>query len=73
MATLLIMDQSGDTRQDFNPEDHDELAWAEARFRELASEGYTAAVRKASGEAALVRSLDPAAEQILFYPRLVGG
>lgn len=72
MATLLIMDHTGDTRQYFDPENSEQLAWAEARFRELTSEGYTAAIRKASGTA-MIRSLDPGADETLFYPRLVGG
>ncbi|MBR0694010.1 hypothetical protein [Bradyrhizobium lablabi] len=73
MATLLIMDRTGDSRHHFDPENSEQLAWAEARFRKLTSEGYTAATRKAPGEAELVRSLDPNAEETLFYPRLVGG
>ncbi|WP_426435545.1 hypothetical protein [Bradyrhizobium genosp. P] len=73
MATLLIMDHTGDSRHYFDPEDSAQLAWAEARFKQLTSDGYTAATRKAHGEAALIRSLDPTAEETLFYPRLVGG
>ena len=73
MAMLLIMDRTGDTRHHFDPENSEQLAWAEARFRELTSEGYTAAIRKASGTATIIRSLDPGAEETLFYPRLVGG
>ncbi|QOZ38100.1 hypothetical protein [Bradyrhizobium sp. CCBAU 53421] len=73
MATILVMDHSGDTKQQFDPNDSEQLAWAHARFSELTSDGYTAAVRRSSGEAALVRTLDPTAEETLFYPRLVGG
>ncbi|MHC2334580.1 hypothetical protein [Bradyrhizobium sp. USDA 4454] len=73
MATILVMDHSGDTRQQFDPNDREQLAWANARFAELTADGYTAAVRRSSGEAALVRALDPVAEETLFYPRLVGG
>ena len=72
MATLLIMDHTGDTRHYFDPENSEQLAWAKSRFRELTSEGYTAAIRKASGTA-MIRALDPGAEETLFYPRLVGG
>ncbi|GKQ51067.1 hypothetical protein [Bradyrhizobium sp. Ce-3] len=73
MATILVMDHSGDTRQHFNPEDSEQLTWAHRRFAELTSDGYTAAVRRTSGEVALVRALDPTAGETLFYPRLVGG
>jgi len=73
MATILIIDHTGDTRHYFDPIDSEQLAWANARFAELTSDGYTAAVRRSHGEAALVRALDPTAEETLFYPRLVGG
>ncbi|MCA6124795.1 hypothetical protein J6500_23280 [Bradyrhizobium sp. WSM 1704] len=73
MATILVMDHSGDTRQQFDPNDSEQLAWANARFSELTADGYTAAVRRSSGEVERVRALDPAAEETLFYPRLVGG
>jgi hypothetical protein len=73
MATILVMDHTGDTTQPFDPDDSEQLAWANARFDELTADGYTAAVRRSSGEAALVRALDPTANETLFYPRLVGG
>jgi len=46
---------------------------AEERFRELTAQGFTAAVRTASGEAVVKRTFDPNAEETLFFPRLVGG
>ncbi|MBR0801659.1 hypothetical protein JQ615_40640 [Bradyrhizobium jicamae] len=73
MATLLVMDHAGDTRHSFDAGDNEQLAWAEARFQQLISDGYTAATRTGPGAVALVRALDPAAEETLFYPRLVGG
>ena len=73
MATLLILDHTGDSRHDFDPKDSRELAWAEARFDQLVSDGYSAAARTTPGEARLVRTFDPTAEETLFYPRLVGG
>ncbi|MCC8975490.1 hypothetical protein [Bradyrhizobium brasilense] len=73
MATILVMDHSGDTRQQFDPDNSEQLAWANARFTQLTSDGYTAAIRQATGEAKLVRALDPTVEETLFYPRLVGG
>lgn len=39
MATILVMDHTGDTRQHFDPEDSEQLAWANARFIELTSDG----------------------------------
>jgi hypothetical protein len=73
MATFVVMDHTGDSRQYFQADDSEALAWAEARFNELTSHGYTAATRTGTGEALIVKSLDPTAEETLFYPRLVGG
>ena len=73
MATFVVMDHTGDSRQYFQTADSEAMAWAEARFKELTSHGYTAATRTGAGDALIVKSFDPAAEETLFYPRLVGG
>ena len=54
---------------DFNPGNKE----AEERFKELMRAGFTAATRTASGEPAVTRKFDKAAEETLFFPRLVGG
>ncbi|WP_407180952.1 hypothetical protein [Bradyrhizobium sp. STM 3562] len=73
MATQIVMDHSGDTRHHFDAKDLEALAKAEARFKELTGRGFTAAVRTGPGEVTRIRSFDPAAEETLFFPRLVGG
>ena len=73
MATQIVMDHTGDTRHYFNADDTSALSQAEERFRLLTAIGYTAAIRGDAGEATVTRSFDPAAEETLFYPRLVGG
>jgi hypothetical protein len=73
MATQLIMDQTGDSRHQFDPQDAVQLAKAEKRFKDLTSRGFTAATRGASGEAVRVTSFDPTAAETVFFPRLVGG
>ena len=73
MAIQIVMDHTGDTRHWFNPDDTKALSKAEKRFKSLTSVGYTAAVRDAAGNATVTRSFDPAAEETLFFPRLVGG
>lgn len=73
MATQIVMDTTGDTRTIFDPADGSAVREAEARFERLLRHGYTAATRNGSGPATIVRSFDPAAEETLFYPRLVGG
>jgi hypothetical protein len=73
MATQIVMDRTGDTRHQYDPNDELALSKAEERFKELTGQGFTAAVRTASGEAALQRTFDPTAEETLFFPRLIGG
>lgn len=73
MATQIVMDQTGDTRHEFDPANAEALARAERRFRELTGAGFTAALRIGPGEITRIRSFDPTAQETLFYPRLVGG
>jgi len=73
MATQIVMDHRGDTQYSFDPKDADALLRAEERFKELMRAGFTAATRTASGEPAVTRKFDKAAEETLFFPRLVGG
>jgi hypothetical protein len=73
MATQIVMDHTGDTRHHFDAKDAQALAKAEERFKQLTGDGFTAAVRTAAGEVTRIRSFDPAAEETLFIPRLVGG
>ena len=73
MATQIVMDRTGDTRHNFDPKNAKALSEAEERFKELTGAGFTAAVRTASGEAAVIRTFDPTAEETVFFPRLVGG
>jgi hypothetical protein len=73
MASQIVMDQTGDTRHEFDPENAEALARAEQRFRELTGIGFTAALRTGPGEVTRIKSFDPTARETLFYPRLVGG
>lgn len=73
MATQIIMDHNGDTRHSFDANDLESLLKAERRFEALTGSGFTAATRTASGEPVVTRRFDPAAEETLFFPRLVGG
>jgi hypothetical protein len=73
MASQIVMDHTGDTRHQFDAGDVAALSEAEERFRSLTKLGFTAAVRTSSGDVALTKGFDPAAEETLFYPRLVGG
>lgn len=73
MPTQIVMDHTGDTRHVFDANDVEALAKAEERFKALVGQGFTPAVRDPAGEVRIVRSFDPTAQEMLFYPRLVGG
>jgi hypothetical protein len=73
MATQIIMDQTGDTRHYFTLDDDKALLEAEGRFKLLTGAGFTAAVRDFDGKASVTRSFVRAAEETLFFPRLIGG
>jgi hypothetical protein len=73
MATQIVMDHSGDSRHQFDPNDSEAVAKAEERFRALNAAGFIAAERTSAGETRRVKSFDPTAEEVLFFPRLVGG
>jgi hypothetical protein len=73
MPTQIIMDATGDTRHRFDATDEAAVVEAEQRFKALTGAGFIAARRTGAGKAELIRSFDPAAQETLFIPRLVGG
>jgi hypothetical protein len=73
MRTQIVMDASGDTRHQFDPDDPSAVAEAERRFRELTGAGFAAAKRTGNGTSELIREFDPAAQETVFIPRLRGG
>jgi hypothetical protein len=73
MHTLIVMDHTGDSRHQFDPNDSIEVADAQRRFQELTEAGYTAAKKTGNGTSEVVRKFDPTTKETLFIPRLVGG
>ncbi len=73
MAMQIIMDHAGDRRHHFDRNDRESVAEAERRFQELTGRGFTAAARVGPGEVSKIHAFDPAIEETLFVPRLVGG
>ena len=73
MAKLLVMDQTGHSEHAFDPANVVELAEAERRFKELTGSGFTAAKRTAPGQSQVIKKFDPANEETLLIPPLVGG
>lgn len=73
MPTQILMDHTGDTRHVFDPSKIEALTKAEERFKALVGKGFTPAVRDLAGDVRIARSFDPTVQEMLFYPRLVGG
>ena len=73
MPTQRVMNHKGDIRYRFNANDAEALAKAEERFKRLTGKGFTAAIRTKPGEVTRINSFDPAAEETVFFPRLIGG
>jgi hypothetical protein len=73
MASLVIMDRTGDTRHQFNPSDAGAVSKAERRFQTLIKAGLPLRSGPPAGEITVTRTFEPTAEEMLFYPRLVGG
>jgi hypothetical protein len=73
MAIQIVMNNSGDSRFEFDPADKAAVAEAMERFKELTGLGYTAAERTGPGTSRRVTEFDPSATEVLFMPRLVGG
>jgi hypothetical protein len=73
MAVQIVMDQTGDSRHAFDPQNSEALAEAGWRFDRLTALGYTAAVRTVAGESGRITTFDAAVEETLFFPRLAGG
>jgi hypothetical protein len=73
MAMHIVMDHAGDTRHFFDRNDPESLAEAERRFQELVGRGFTAAARVGPGKVSKMQAFNPAVEETVFFPRLVGG
>ena len=73
MAMQIVMNHTGDTRHYFDPNDAEALAAAEARLKQLTGEGFTAAVRIGADEITKISSFNPTVEEMVFFPRFVGG
>ena len=73
MGIQIVIDNSGESRFEYDPADEDAVAKGTERSKKLIDLGYTAAERTASGRSRKVTEFDPTATEVLFMPRLVGG
>lgn len=71
---LIVMDQTGDTRSIWNPDNEDEVAAARVQYDKLKRKGYLAYTVKADGgQGEVIRDFDPTAGKIIMTPPLQGG
>lgn len=73
MARHKIMDQTGHSLVEFDPAKTTDLKEAMERFDGLTKRGYRAAKANGDGTHELVKSFNPADEDVVFFPQLVGG
>jgi hypothetical protein len=73
MPVQIVMDHNGDTQHKFDTADLKQVEEAEERFKKLTGLGFTAAARLGEGNSRVLKTFDPAVEETLFIPRLVGG
>ena len=74
MPKQLIMDHTGHSEKVFDRADTVSVAEAERRFAELTGRGFRAVALGQGGEPGeIMKTFDPAVEQTLFIPQLMGG
>jgi hypothetical protein len=71
---LNILDDTGDTRMQWDRNNPAEVSKAEARFNELKAKGYLAySVSKKGDQGEVLNAFDPTAERIILHARMIGG
>lgn len=74
LSTLCVLDETGDTRMQWDRTNHVEVAKAEARFKELRAKGYLAyKVNKKGDRGEVIDAFDPSAERIILHAQMIGG
>lgn len=69
-----ILDESGDARFQWDPNDPAQVAKAEAKFEELKSKRYLLyKVNKKGDKGEVLHAFDPTAERIIAHTVMVGG
>ena len=73
-GTLCILDESGDSRMQWDKTKPEQIAAAEARFNELKAKRYLAYKVDSKGkQGEVVDKFDPDAERIILHSPMVGG
>ena len=73
-GSLCIMDNSGDSRMQWNKSDPQQIAAAKARFDELKAKSFLAyTVDQQGRQGEVIDRFDPNAEQIIMHSPMAGG
>ena len=71
---LCVIDQTGDTKTIWNPDNQDEVDAAKAIFDALKKKNYIAYSVSANGKKNdIIRSFDPELGKIIMIPPVIGG
>ena len=71
---MAVMDDTGDSRIQWDPTNQAEVAKAETKFNELKAKGFMSyRVNKKGDKGVVLDKFDPAAERIILHSQMVGG
>jgi hypothetical protein len=70
MSELRVMDETGDSRYPWTPEDS---ATARELFYRLRKQGYLLYEVEGDGKGTVIREFNPEAKTVVAVPRIVGG
>ena len=74
LSELSVLDSSGDSRMQWDPNNPMQVAAARARFDELKAKRYVAYKLDASGsQGEKIDEFDPTAQRLLLHGQMVGG
>lgn len=74
MSELRVMDNTGDTKTTWNPDNQDEVDAARATFDALKKKRYIAYTVKDNGKKnEIIKTFDPSLGMIIMIPPVVGG
>jgi len=74
LGELNILDDTGDSRIQWDRNNSEQVAAAEARFNELKAKRYLAYKVDASGrQGEVIDKFDPNAERIILHSQMIGG
>jgi hypothetical protein len=74
ISHLIVLDETGDSRVQWDRNNPEQVAAARARFDELKAKRYLAYKVDASGnQGEVINKFDPSAERIILHTPMIGG